>query len=245
MHAYSNLVKIMKTLIQKLRTVASIAIAIPQLASAATNLWNVATPGANNWNENANWSPATNNPGQNDTAVFGAIGTSTSAATVNNVVSIDTIVQKLQFTNTTAGQYHVTQIPSGVTLTVSNTYTVGGQGNVNNLFSSAVMLGEGTLLVTAPTFIIGNNGSTAASYATNNLSGLSNFIYNAVTGTMLIGWNQNRSAGTLFVAAVSNNITAATISQGAGGSSNGGTCDMNLGPGTNIINVGTHNVIAQ
>src|SRR5207249_2703618 len=80
---------------------------------------------------------------------------------------------------------------------------------------------------------------------TNDLSGLSNFVYSAASATMLIGWNQNRSSGVLILSAVSNNITAGTITQGAGGSSNGGNCDLALGPGTNVINVGTHNIIQQ
>lgn len=216
-----------------------------QLATAATFVWNVASPGANNWNVNGNWNPGTGNPGAADTALFGLTGTAADTLTINNVVSANTTVNALQFTNTTAGAYHVTQIPSGVTLTVANNYTVGGIGNVDGLRTSSIFNGAGTLLVTAPTFIIGNNGLTTASYGTNDLSALSNFVYNAVSGTMLIGWNQNRSAGVLILAAVSNSVTAGTITQGAGGSSNGGNCDMALGPGTNIINVGTHNVIQQ
>src|SRR5690349_1621586 len=42
-----------------------------QLAPAATTfLWNAATPGAHDWNVNANWTPGPGNPGSADTAVF-------------------------------------------------------------------------------------------------------------------------------------------------------------------------------
>jgi len=214
-------------------------------SEAAVFLWNVSSPGANNWNVNANWSPATGNPGSADTAIFGSIGTSPAANTINSVVSANTTVNTLQFTNTTSGQLHVVQIPTGVTLTVANNYTVGGMSTVDGLRTSAFMTGGGTLVVNAPTFIIGNQGSTQASLGTNDLSALSNFVYSASSATMLIGWNQGRSAGMMVLAAASNNVTAGTITQGAGGSSNGGNCDMQLGAGTNIINVGTHNVIQQ
>lgn len=235
----------MKKQIHLLHVVLAAVLLLAGQAAAANYLWNVATPAANNWNVNANWSPSTGNPGSADTSVFGAVGTSANNTTINNVVQGNTTVTALQFTNITSGQFHVTQIPSGTTLTVSTTYTVGGIGAVNGLVTTAVMTGGGTLMVNAPTFNIGNNGSSSASIATNDLSSLSNFVYNASAGTMLIGWNQSRSAGVLFLAAVSNNVTAGTITQGAGGSSNGGNCDMALGSGTNIINVGNHNVIQQ
>src|ERR1051325_2363487 len=93
--------------------------------AATTFLWNVASPGANNWNVNANWTPATGNPGSADTAVFGATGTAANATTVNNVVSVSTTVTALEYTNTTAGTWHVTQIADGVTLSTSGNVIVG------------------------------------------------------------------------------------------------------------------------
>jgi hypothetical protein len=68
-------------------------------ASATIYLWNVASPGANNWNVNANWSPSIGNPGAADTAMFGQIGTSPNVTMINNVVSVSTSVTTLQFTN--------------------------------------------------------------------------------------------------------------------------------------------------
>src|SRR5581483_4301095 len=95
-------------------------------AHATTFMWNVASPGANNWNVNANWSPSTGNPGSADTALFGAVGTAGSSSTINNVVSVNTTITALSYTNATAGTWHVTQIPAGVTLTVSGATIVGG-----------------------------------------------------------------------------------------------------------------------
>src|SRR5712675_694840 len=88
----------------------SIALLAAHIASAATTfLWNVVSPSANNWNVNANWNPSTGNPGAGDAAVFGAVGTSANLSTVNNVVSADTTITSLFYTNTTSGTWHVTK----------------------------------------------------------------------------------------------------------------------------------------
>src|SRR6185312_7569282 len=116
-------------------------------SQAASYVWNVASPGANSWNANGNWDVA-NFPGfggsLTDVATFGATGTSANATTVNNVVSVNTTIATLNFTNTTAGTWHVTQIPAGVTLTISGATTVGfGAANVNSMVTSAAMIGGG------------------------------------------------------------------------------------------------------
>src|SRR4051795_7682382 len=102
------------------------AVVFPQLLFAATYQWNVVSPAANNWNVNANWNPATGNPGVGDSAVLGAVGTAPNLSTINSVVSVDTTITSLFITNTTSGTWHVTQIPAGVTLTVTGGVTVGG-----------------------------------------------------------------------------------------------------------------------
>src|SRR5215468_10328416 len=100
----------MKTSLRLLLIVASLA--LPQLGHAATTFaWNVASPGANNWNVNANWSPNTGNPAAADTATFGLAGTAANATTINNVVSVTTTITSLTYTNFTAGLWHNTQIP--------------------------------------------------------------------------------------------------------------------------------------
>lgn len=222
------------------------AISACQTSQATTFLWNVPTPGANNWNVNANWNPNTGNPGPADTALFGSIGTSPDAVTPNNVVSVDTTTTALQYTNGIAGTptFHVTQIPTGVTLTTTN-FTETALGNVDNVNSTVAMTGGGTFVSYGSTFTIGNNAATTGNaQATLDLSGLTTFIYSNSTASMLIGWNQNRSRGSIIFASASNNVTVGTFSLGVGGSSNGGTDNANLGPGTNILNANTINIIA-
>lgn len=55
---------------------------LTHFAGAAPFVWNVASPGANNWNVDANWLPGAGNPGAADTAIFSATGTSASATTI-------------------------------------------------------------------------------------------------------------------------------------------------------------------
>ena len=74
-----------------------------------------------------------------------------------------------------------------------------------------------------------------------DFSGLSNFVFNASSGTIAAG-NGNRSLVTWNLAAVSNNITAATINDNALSTSSSGTANTTLGAGTNIFNVGTFNI---
>ena len=134
-----------------------------QSAEAATYLWNVASPGPNNWNVNANWMPSTGNPGPADTALFGDIGTGVEAITVNNVVSVSTTVSGLLYTNITAGSWHVTQVPASTTLTVTGPVTIGGQTG-GGFTTSAAMIGGGTFLVTGTTnlFTLGNTTSSGS-----------------------------------------------------------------------------------
>lgn len=211
-------------------------------ARAAVYLWNAAAPGANNWNDTANWLPATGNPGAADTAIFGATGTGSDAFTINNVVSINTTVTALNFTNTTAATWHVTQIPAGMTLTVTN-LTVGFGAAANGLVTSAAVLDAGTLQVNG-NLTIGNNGSSSADTGTIlDLSGLSNFVYTAASGTIALSTG-NRSAANMKLAAISNNITAGTMNLNTASSSSSATGTFTLGAGTNIINVGAWNQAA-
>ena len=219
-----------------------IAAALP--ASAATTfVWNVSTPGANNWNVNANWLPGTGNPAAGDTALFGVTGTSGAANAVNNVVSVNTTIATLTFTNSSSGAWHVSQIPSGVTLNVTGTTTVSGGGSVNGLVTLAAMVDAGTLALNG-NLTIGNNGSSSIDSGTTlDLSGLSNFVYNAASGTIAMGTGA-RSAAAFLLAGVSNNVTVGTWNDNTPSSSSSGTGNLTLGAGTNIINVGTFNISA-
>ncbi len=233
----------MKQLLSVL-TLCAFAFIYPLAGSAATTfLWNVVSPGANNWNVNANWTPSTGNPGATDTAIFGTTGTSGASTVVNNVVTVNTTVAALTFTNNTGGAWHVTQIPSGVTLTVTN-FTAGGLV-VDGITTSAAMVDGGTLLVTG-NFTNANTGTAASSSSsTLDLSGLSNFVYSASAGTFNLGANGSRSIGNLTSAAASNSITAATILFETSASSSSVTGTWNLGAGTNRINANTINVGSQ
>jgi hypothetical protein len=243
----------MKTIILTRRLANIVAIATlalvgaAQMAGAATFTWNGVngTSIDTNWNDNANWLPNTGNPASADTAIFGATGTVNSSATINNVVTVNTLVAILNFTNTTSGQWHVTQIPSGITLTVGTSMTVGFGTAVDGLVTSAAMNDAGTLLVTGTPLTIGNSGTTSTpTDSILDLSGLSNFVYNNSTGTIVVGTG-SRGGGNFNLAGASNSITAGTMNLNATSTSGSANGTMKLGLGTNIINAGTITMAAQ
>ena len=78
--------------------------------------------------------------------------------------------------------------------------------------------------------------------ATLDLTGLTSFIYNGSGGTLVVGGNGGdaRGAGSLNLAAVSNNITVSTISLNIGNGNSTGIKSLSSSvAGTNIFNVGT------
>ena len=166
----------------------AIALALGRALSsqAAIYVWNVATPAANNWNVNGNWNAA-GFPGNADTAIFNATGSSANATTVNNVVSVDTTVASLAYTNIVNNTWHVTQIPSGVTLTVTN--LVVGYLTNDTAVALVAMTGGGTLQVFGANMNVGACGADALPPATSqfDVSGLNNFIYLAPTWTNSLG----------------------------------------------------------
>lgn len=215
----------------------AIVASTPLQSHATSYLWNVASPGANNWNVNANWTPNSGNPGAADTAIFGAVGSSADALTVNNVVSANTAVASLVYTNSGAGVWHVTQIPAGVTLSVNGAASFGNLTSAGALAATTVALYDAGTLVVNGNLNMGNSGS-ANTTSTVDFSGLSNFVCNAGSGTVFAGI-ANRSLVTWKLAAASNSITAATLNDNALGTSSSGTANTTLGAGTNIFNVGT------
>ena len=225
------------------------SLALPRFADAATTfLWNVASPGANNWNIDANWLPGVGNPGSTDTAVFGTLGTVANSTTVNNVVSVNTAVTSLQYTNPVGFTWHVTQLADGVTLSTSGNVIVGSSllnAPQDSATNSTAIVGNGTFQATGNNFLIGYQGSSALNSGTVlDLSGLTNFVYNASAGIIGIGIS-NRSTANLILAAGSNYVTVGTINQDTGSSSSSGTAGaLRLGAGTNIINATTINVAA-
>jgi autotransporter-associated beta strand protein len=212
--------------------------------AANTALW-IGNPGVTattNWSDNLNWSVA---PLQND-AKFGGTGSAADFNTVTSFVDANQAPLSLQYTNnsfTGSSQFHNTFIPAGVTLSVGNgTLTVGGLV-ADNYRTQVRITGGGTLRVTNA-LTIGNNtaGSSGNDQQTSlDLSGLTNFVYNAPASTITMG-SGNRSSADFTLAANSNYVTAATWNANVASSSSSVAGTLNLGAGTNIINVNTFTI---
>jgi autotransporter-associated beta strand protein len=216
---------------------------VKQTPAAATTLW-VGNPGVTattNWSDNANW----NNGGPNqNSAVFGGTGSASDLNTVTSFLPANQAPLSLQYTNQSlspSSQFHNTMIPAGVTLTVGNSaLTIGGL-TVDGYRTQVKMTGGGTLLVTN-SLTIGNNGSSASDQQSSlDLSGLTNFVFNAPAGTVTMG-SGNRSSANFTLANASNYVTAATWNANTASTSSGVSGSLTLGAGTNIINVNTFNV---
>ena len=212
----------------------------PVAMAASTALW-LGNPGVSattNWSDLANWSVT---PLQND-AKFSDAGSAGDLNTVTSFVDANQAPLSLQYTNNSlAGtSFHNTFIPAGVTLSVGNgALTVGGLV-ADNYRTQVKITGGGTLLVTNA-LLIGNNtaGSSGNDQQTRlDLSELTNFVFNAPTSTITMG-SGNRSAGDFTLAANSNYVTAATWNANVASSSSSVSGFLNLGAGTNIINVNT------
>ena len=242
--------------------------ALTQLAGAASYTWT----NSGNWSSSTNWTPHTGagGPLSTDTVIFGNTAASSSPTTVNNTVDLSFAGTIANLTNGSVAAspyvYVVTQIPSGQTLTASNSVFVGGQNESSAYATYAYMTGAGTFNVTGSSLIVQNYGS--ASGANNcaylNLSGLTNFVYNNTNGTIGMasyvppnyasGSAGTRQGGSMILAAASNSITAAAINLGqsavaqagpSGSLASGVASQLTLGPGTNIINVANFNISAQ
>jgi len=246
-------------------TAGLIALFVVQPAGATSYTWNVTS---GNWSTTNNWSPNTvpglGGPLPTDSVTFGNTGAVGSPTTVNNTVDLgfDGTVTNLTYNSVASGTYvyDVSQIPSGQTLTVRSNVLVGGLNEGAGAFATfAYMYGPGTFLVTGPSFTVQNYGSASGANACAylNLSGLTNFIYNNPSGTISIENNPGsltRLGGSMFLAAVSNSITAASINLGTSTSAQAGPSGsiasgvaalLTLGSGTNIINASTINIANQ
>jgi autotransporter-associated beta strand protein len=208
--------------------------------------WTGATGADDLWATAGNWNPS-GPPGTADSVIFGDTDPVADAFTVNNIVGANKTIAALSYTNSLSGTWHVTQIASGVTLTVSGAVIIGG-GTGAGLNTSAAMTGGGTFLVTGSTnfLTLGNTTSSgSATPGTLDLSGLTTFVFNATNGTIGIGYlpsgTGSRSTGNLTLAAGSNSITTGTIDMN-GATGTASTPTFNLGAGTNIIHANTFNV---
>ncbi len=200
-----------------------------------------------NWTDNLNWQlPGV--PGAADNVVFNNSAVGTDSTTVNNLVNANFNVATLTYNQNGPGNFHVTEIPGGVTLNVSGAVTVGGLPAADGTLTSTYLTGGGTFAASGATFNVNNFGSSSSgSLATLDLSGLSYFIFNSSIGTMNIAnaTSGNRFGGLFIMAAVSNNVTAGTINFMQNNVSNGGngSSGLQFGAGTNVVNVGTFNIV--
>jgi fibronectin-binding autotransporter adhesin len=219
------------------------AVALTRSANgASTNYtWNVSAPSpTSTWNTPGNWLAAAGFPGAGgdtaDTVTFNNTGVSSSATSTNNVVTANTTISSLTYTNLAPGNWQVTDIGAGVTLTVTN-LTIGLASATN---TDVAMLDAGTLMVNGNMTVGGLQ--TANAVEVLNLGGLSNFVFNASGGTINLG-PANDCIVNFTLAGWSNNITAGTIDYNinASSSSTGNNTTFTLGGGTNIIKVGTFN----
>lgn len=241
----------MKPTMQHLIIMAVLAAIASILPSAfAQNLW-IGTNGISvttNWSDTANWSTATSPAGTD--VVFGHDGAAGVAGLINSVVDANGLdPASITFTNiSTSNFFHTVKIPAGVTLGNPGNFLLGGS-SAPTVTTTNLFVGEGTFSQTGSSMKVQWIGGTAGgSMAVLDLSGLSNFTYNAFGGTITVAsgpsGSEARGGGTLTLAGGSNNITAGTIAValGTGNGGSGGT--LNLGAGTNIINVDTVNVAA-
>jgi len=195
-----------------------------------------------NWSDRVNWQlPGA--PGALDNVIFNSTAVVFDPLTIDNVVDASTTINTLRFTNSTSGQWHVTEIPDGITLTVSSNLIVGGLSQ-DGLVTSAAMTGGGTLTVGGTALTIGDAGTGVIdSGSILDLSGLSNFVYSAPAGTIAMG-SGNRSVANFKLANGSNYITAASFNDNIASASSSGTGNLTLGGGTNIFNVANFNISA-
>lgn len=218
-------------------TAFSAAITIPFTTHANTFLWTAGSGTDTNWSTAANWSPS-GPPGPGDTAVFGSGATSSSATTVNNALSTSMIVSNLLYTNTTSGDWHVTDIPAGVTLAATNV-TIGG---ISGAFLTDVAMTDAGTFSVYGNLSIGDLPSSGNQISVVDLGGLSNFVFNSSGSTINIG-PANYSLADVTLAA-SNTITAATFNDNLNDSSSSSTTTLVLGGTTNNFNIGTINIAA-
>src|SRR5437773_145750 len=155
-------------------------------AHAGTFTWaGTFTPAVGDWSAASNWSPNSAAPGSADLALFGLAGGSTTAGQVTNNVDVNTTVSSLWYAGGQAAAsgsiFTTTQIPTGVTLTISNTgtgnsFVVGTEQSTDNtVVTAAAVTGAGSLVVNNPQGVFTVRQGAAANgtqKATLDMSGL-------------------------------------------------------------------------
>jgi autotransporter-associated beta strand protein len=182
-----------------------------------------------------------------------------------STVSTNTSTLDLTNANLTASSMSVqsnTSAPNTITIGAGKTLTVNGAATVgvSEVYTNIVAGVRTALTVTgaggswvvnggAGNFSVGvprsNTGPGGDPASTVDLTGLSNFTYNATGGEFRVGGGN--VAGTLLLANTSNMIVAAQVRvgdssiqpPGGAGNNNGGPGNLMLGLGTNVINTNT------
>ncbi len=223
-----------------------ILLACASVASGqSTQTWSTDTEGSL-WSGTANWSPA-GSPEGNDLIFGNTYGKTASATTVGNVVDQNYTINSLTYNNTgTSGSYwQVTQINSGVTLTLNSSATTAPSpilnvGGVAGVSTRVAIRGEGTLTVNESSSSISVGAPSAGYNALLDMSGLAAFHANVAT--VNVGGADSRATGSLYLADT-NVITATTMNVGSSTASTGGGAYSSLQLGkTNTIHVSTINV---
>lgn len=215
--------------------------------SQSTQTWNTDTAGSL-WSTSGSWSPAGSPEGNN--IVFGDVfGKTASAATVGNIVDQNYTINSLTYNSAntpTSGTYwQVTQINSGVTLTLNSTATTAPSpiltvGGVTSASTLAVIRGSGTFTVEESSSSIYVGAPSSGTNTVLDMSGLAAF--NANVATLNFGGDSSRGTGSVSLADT-NSLTASTLNLGTSTSSTsaGAVSKMTLGQ-TNTIHISTINV---
>ncbi|MFA6285942.1 MAG: PEP-CTERM sorting domain-containing protein [Opitutaceae bacterium] len=209
------------------------------LAQAAT--WDFGGTPDKNWSTFLNWGDDASQANKavifDDTAGKGTVGT------VGNIVDANVTIDSLTYANigATVNDFQVTQISSGVTLTLDAAVAptdILRVGSASLLTTNAVITGLGTLTINESASNVNvANGSSTNARASLDMSGLSTF--NATVNSFNLGVG-SRGPGDITLAAT-NTITAISLKAGdSGGSSttSGQVSDLLLGR-SNTLNIDT------
>jgi fibronectin-binding autotransporter adhesin len=227
-----------------------------QSATAAITTWS-GTGGDDNWSTAGNWISAL--PAGNDVvfAATDATGTKGDGGTPNSIVSANTSISTLRYTNLETTGNHTTEITAGATLTIVGGDAVSTTAAKPSLFVSspttastdvvyATLLGDGNLFLnnalanmhvgqgTVSTTGHPDNVASTTRRATLDMSGLNQFEANL--GRIIVGQQTvvgHRANGTILLAATNlislNNTTLPGITLGDIGSNNGNSQIIELG----------------
>ena len=190
-----------------------------------------------NWSTAGNWAGGA--PGNNSTVTFpdGPFPATTNVqGVVNNIVQSDTTISSLTFNNQLT-DYDTTAIPVGTTLTVGGNLSLGANDGAS-INTVVTFTGGGSLLAgtNGTSTWTGQNGSGQGTASLLDMSGLTNFTFNAGAtspGAINLGTGSSGSSITVNLAGGSNFLAASTLN--LGNNNTRGNVILNLGNGTNII----------